>query len=565
MAKKRNKNAMIAMAVAALLVAALSITMVVKNGKAAEETPEASYTLPVASNGAVTTLDYSDYDIESVSDVYDSDLQSEIYEQLTALKEQTKATVADPLLVSNPYLTNNNSIYVNFTTTKEIESVSYQVKTTGIPDFSETLVNSGTAKDFESQLIGLIAGQENTVTLTVTYTDGTTEESSFDYTPVTSNSGLGTQLDVTTYDNATELSNGLFALIGDSTLANRVIALVDNEGYVRNEIPLVNYNSMRLSFDDEDNMVFAISNYSLVKMNKLGQVTAKYYVKDDGYILHHDYALDEEGNIIALATSIEAKEEADYVEDRVIKIDAATGAVTEIADFAKLLPDLYDKATGKVVSTAEKGARDIVHINTIQYINDDELILSSRETSSIMKLTDVSTEPKIGTIISDSDFWEGIDTNGATLLQKDGDFTSQFGQHSVTYEVGADDEHYTLYMFNNNSAVMDSRTDLDMTPYLEAGAGTTDLDSTDNSYYYEYEVDEEAGTYKLVKEFAVPYSTFISSVQKLGTNYLVDSGQVATFTEYDEEGNPIATYTTTGEEKFLYRVYKYEFSGYYFE
>ncbi|WP_368251317.1 aryl-sulfate sulfotransferase [Enterococcus sp. 2201sp1_2201st1_B8_2201SCRN_220225] len=565
MAKKRNKNAMIAMAVAALLVAALSITMVVKNGKAAEETPEAAYTLPVASNGAVTTLDYSDYDIESVSDVYDPDLQSEIYEQLTALKEQTKATVADPLLVSNPYLTNNNSIYVNFTITKEIESVSYQVKTTGIPDFSETLVNSGMAKDFESQLIGLIAGQENTVTMTVTYTDGTTEESSFDYTPVTSNSGLGTQLDVTTYDNATELSNGLFALIGDSTLANRVIALVDNEGYVRNEIPLVNYNSMRLSFDDEDNMVFAISNYSLVKMNKLGQVTAKYYVKDDGYILHHDYALDEEGNIIALATSIEAKEEADYVEDRVIKIDATTGAVTEIADFAKLLPDLYDKATGKVVSTAEKGARDIVHINTIQYINDDELILSSRETSSIMKLTDVSTDSKIETIISDSDFWEGIDTNGATLLQKDGDFTSQFGQHSVTYEAGADDEHYTLYMFNNNSAVMDSRTDLDMTPYLEAGAGTTDLDSTENSYYYEYEVDEEAGTYKLMKEFAVPYSTFISSVQKLGTNYLVDSGQVATFTEYDEEGNPIATYTTTGEEKFLYRVYKYEFSGYYFE
>ena len=565
MAKKRNKNAMIAMAVAALLVAALSITMVVKNGKAAEETPEAAYTLPVASNGAVTTLDYSDYDIESVSDVYDPDLQSEIYEQLTALKEQTKATVADPLLVSNPYLTNNNSVYVNFTTTKEIESVSYQVKTTGIPDFSETLVNSGTTRDFESQLIGLIAGQENTVTLTITYTDGTTEESSFDYTPVTSNSGLGTQLDVTTYDNATELSNGLFALIGDSTLANRVIALVDNEGYVRNEIPLVNYNSMRLSFDDEDNMVFAISNYSLVKMNKLGQVTAKYYVKDDGYILHHDYALDEEGNIIALATSIQAKEEADYVEDRVIKIDATTGAVTEIADFAKLLPDLYDKATGKVVSTAEKGARDIVHINTIQYINDDELILSSRETSSIMKLTDVSTDPKIETIISDSDFWEGIDTNGATLLQKDGDFISQFGQHSVTYEAGADEEHYTLYMFNNNSAVMDSRTDLDMTPYLEEGAGTTDLDSTENSYYYEYEVDEEAGTYKLVKEFAVPYSTFISSVQKLGTNYLVDSGQLATFTEYDEEGEPIATFTTTGEEKFLYRVYKYEFSGYYFE
>lgn len=563
---KRKKRSMVAMVVAGFLVAGLSITMVVKNGKAAEETEqETVYTLPVASNEAVTELNYSSYDIESVSDVYDTDLQTEINEQLTELKESTEATVAEPLLVANPYLTNHNSVYVNFTTEKEIDSVSYVVETDGVPDFSETLVNSGTSTDFEGQIIGLIAGSENTVTMTVTYTDGTTEDSSFDFTPAASNSGLGTQLDVTSYDNATELSDGLYALIGDSTLENRVIALVDNDGYMRNEIPLANYNSMRLSFDSEDNMVFAISNYSLVKMNKLGQVVNKYNVKEAGYILHHDYALDEEGNIIALATSIAAKEAEGYVEDRVIKIDAETGAVSEVADFAELLPDLYEKATGKVVSTAEKGARDIVHINTIQYVNEDELILSSRETSSIMKVTNVATEPKIDTIISDSDFWEGIDTNGATLLAKDGDFTSQLGQHSVTYEAGADDEHYTLYMFNNNSAVMDSRTDLDMTPYLEEGAGTTDLDSTENSYYYEYEVDETAGTYKLMKEFAVPYSTFISSVQKLGDNYLVDSGQVATFTEYDEEGAPIATFTTTGDEKFLYRVYKYEFSGYYFE
>ena len=562
---KKNKQRSIFIGVAAILVLAMvSITVLVKNSKATE-TQEESYVLPVASSQDVTELDYSNYEIDSVSDVYNPDVQSQIQEQLSDLKASTQATVSDPLLVSNPYLTNRNSVYVNFKTTKEIADVSYTVKTANIPDFSETLVNSGTTTDFECQLIGLIAGEENQVSLTVTYTDGRTEDTSFTYTPQASNSGLGTQLDVTTYDNTTELSNGLYALIGDSTLENRVIALVDNDGYVRNEIPLVNYNSMRLSFDSDNNMVFAISNYSLVKMNQLGQVVAKYNVKDAGYILHHDYASDDEGNLIALATSIQAKEEDDYVEDRVIKIDGETGAVTEIANFADLLPDLYEKATGKVVSTAEKGARDIVHINTIQYINDDELILSSRETSSIMKLTDVSTNAQISKIISDSDFWDGIDTNGATLLQKEGDFTSQLGQHSVTYEAGADDEHYTLYMFNNNSAVMDSRTDLDMTPYLEAGAGTTDLTSTENSYYYEYEVDESAGTYKLVKEFSVPYSTFISSVQKLGSNYLVDSGQVATFTEYDENGSPIATFTTTGEEKFLYRVYKYEFSGYYFK
>lgn len=541
----------------------LSIAMIAQNGQSTEKA-KAAYELPVASNQYVTELDYSSYDIQSVSDVYNTQLQTQIKKQLAELKRASKATVASPLLVSNPYLTNSNSVYVNFQATKEIDNVKYTVKTADAPDFSETLVNSGTATDFESQLIGLIAGQENKVTMTVTYTDGTTEKTSFKYTPAKSNSGLGTKLDVIKYENSTKLANGLYALIGDSTLENRVIALVDNDGYVRNEIPLANYNSMRLTFDDDDNMVFAISNYSLVKMNKLGQVVAKYNVKDSGYILHHDYALDDDGNVIALATSIKAKAEDGYVEDRVIKINAETGEVTEIANFADLLPDLYKKATGKVVSTDEKGARDIVHINTIQYLNDDELILSSRETSSIIKLTEVSSKAKISSIISDSTFWDGIDTNGATILKKDGDFTSQFGQHSVTYEAGSDAEHYTLYMFNNNSAVMDSRTDLEMTPYLNQGAGTTDLDSTENSYYYEYEVDETAGTYKLVKKIAVPYSTFISSVQKLGSNVLVDSGQVATFTEYDENGDPIATFKTTGDKKFLYRVYKYEFKNYYF-
>lgn len=227
---KKNKKRSIFIGVAVILVLALvSITVLVQNSKATE-TQEEAYVLPVASSQDVMELDYSNYEIDSVSDVYNPDIQSQIQEQLSELEASTQATVTDPLLVSNPYLTNRNSVYVNFKTTKEIADVSYTVKTANIPNFSETLVNSGTTTNFESQLIGLIAGEENQVSLTVTYTDGTTEVTSFTYTPQASNSGLGTQLDVTTYDNPTELSNGLYALIGDSTLENRVIALVDNEG-----------------------------------------------------------------------------------------------------------------------------------------------------------------------------------------------------------------------------------------------------------------------------------------------------------------------------------------------
>ncbi len=33
----------------------------------------------------------------------------------------------------------------------------------------------------------------------------------------------------------------------------------------------------------------------------------------------------------------------------------------------------------------------LVHINTLQYLSDDSVILSSRETSSIFKINDIST------------------------------------------------------------------------------------------------------------------------------------------------------------------------------
>ncbi|WP_243000015.1 MULTISPECIES: hypothetical protein [Lachnospiraceae] len=45
---------------------------------------------------------------------------------------------------------------------------------------------------------------------------------------------------------------------------------------------------------------------------------------------------------------------------------------------------------------------------------------------------------------------------------------------------------------------------------------------------------------------------------------MIDSGFAGTFAEYDAAHNLLASYTMD-VEKFIYRVYKYSFDGYYFE
>lgn len=74
-----------------------------------------------------------------------------------------------------------------------------------------------------------------------------------------------------------------------------------------------------------------------------------------------------------------------------------------------------------------------------------------------------------------------------------------------------------------------------------------------------FTVDETARTYELVDQIAVPFSGYVSSVQRVGdsNSMLVASGMAKTFAEYDRYGLPITTYEIEAE-KYIYRVHKYE-------
>ena len=84
------------------------------------------------------------------------------------------------------------------------------------------------------------------------------------------------------------------------------------------------------------------------------------------------------------------------------------------------------------------------------------------------------------------------------------------------------------------------------------------------SYYYKYLIDENNRTVSLVNTIPVDYSGYVSSVQELDNNIIIDSGMAMSWGEYDQFGTLIKKFTTTGG-KFVYRVFKYDYNDYWFQ
>ena len=206
---------------------------------------------------------------------------------------------------------------------------------------------------------------------------------------------------------------------------------------------------------------------------------------------------------------------------------------------------------------------DWMHLNTIQWVGDDSIVVSARETSAIIKISNIYKKPKIEYMLSDESFWKKTKYK-KLLYKKASDFRSQTGQHTVTFEEDdvLNDGKYYLHMFNNNIGKSYSRPDYDWNKYYDeiTGHGTKGY----RSYYYLYYVDETTRTYDLVNSYEVPYSGYVSSTQHYKGNHIVDSGQAFLFGEYDSTGKMIRQFELTKEGKYCYRVYKYDFDGFYF-
>lgn len=529
------------------------------------------YTGPVEASIEITQIVPDEYEEEGFT-YYDEEVQDRLAYTLLQLTQEGNYTLESPLAILNPFGTGSNGLYLYFGTNNPTKvQYTVSVEDESIADYTAWANNAGEdgfSRVQEFLLIGLVPGEENTVTLTAYNRQGAqTQSASFTIDMPEPTSGYDVTLETVDGDSAQELSNGLYYAMGIGGQYGYTF-FYDNDGVMRYEMVLEGYHSDRFLWDGDGSLITCVGSTKVARLNRFGQVTQVYDLGT--YELHHDINWGPEGTILALATDLEGE----TVEDQVLQIDLESGEVTHIVDFTQVFQSYFD-ITRPVQATDpfglwSEGEWDWLHLNSLQYDeSDNSIIVSSRETSTIIKCA-LGEEPQIVWMAGNPDFWEGTDF-AQYSLEAQGDFSYQYGQHDVElmsseevealgFEAPEEGQLY-LRVYDNNYYAMSSRDDFQVE--VPEDVGTANMEDGVDSHVYYYLVDEGAGTFTLVDSFDLPYSSLVSNAQWRGDSYTVNNGVHQCFEEYDQQGSLIRQYKYTCTANG-YRVMKDDFEGYWF-
>lgn len=486
------------------------------------------------------------------NDVYRVDKSAEVEEMLTDIKKNKQFTFASPMWAYNPYGTNKLSLYLYFKSEgKGYCRYTISVADPAIPDFTRTLLNDGSgnlSKEHEYQLIGLIPGQRNIITVRLyNKKDELSAIQSYGIDVPALTDGAAVNLSTEVGYSRTTITNGLYtAFTGAHTAADGSkqygILQYDNSGYLRSDIPLNGgvCRNMQIIYDT---LIYPASDSQVVKVNDLGQVMGSYAI--NGYQITGAYAYDGSGSLYLIATANRKKATKN---SKILKLELETGEVTEALDLDTLLPQVHKRIKGK----------NWIDINSIQVVGTNQLLLSSAGLSSIFKVSQVgSLLPEVNYIIGDPKIWndykglkkkvlvkdtgeESEGGDGEESEKKKNDFAYQYGQNSMVYQKGSEGQ-YTLEFLNNNAG-------------LGAAGGN-------QSYYYCYRVDETAGTYQLKSSEALPQTCSSGNVTIEPEVIIYCNSDARAVQETDRSGKLIRQFTYPYP---IYRVYKSDWKGFWF-
>lgn len=255
------------------------------------------------------------------------------------------------------------------------------------------------------------------------------------------------------------------------------------------------------------------------EMDFLGRVFQEFYVPDG---IHHDACeVGPGGNILTVSSSMEQ-----YVEDAIIELDRKTGKIVKKLCLEHVLSehpyfDYFDWA----------------HINTVSYVPDEHAILiCARNLHSVIKI-DWRTDELLW-IFCDTSFWK--DTPYAKyVLTPDKDTPFSYQAHAAYFlpEENADGAR-KLIIFDN---------------HWHARRPIDSFDGDKFSHARIYEINETAGTVRLLEDFQCPKSKIRSNALTVGGRAFAMCGflnkkikdHAGVIIEYDRQtAKPVNRYLT---------------------
>lgn len=486
--------------------------------------------------------------------IYSDEYQKESEEQLKEWKSEKAYTVENPLLVWNPYGTNSGAIYYY-----GVSNVSGYVICTVTPKQGTVITNrlkndgeNGVTKQHEYLITALADGQENEIKLAFYNSkDELMQEERYSVI-LQKEKDIPSITKVEKGSSKEKLTDGLFAVLGHDKSVAKNIYYYDNDGVSRGKTPLEKYRTDRILTID-GNMVYSYTLSDIAFVNRFGKVVKKCNLGK--YRLHHDFMYDAKKRVILCLVNEKGK---DTIEDVLISVNVDTGAIKKLVDFEKLLQEMRDISVQREGGKNTYGGTELdwLHLNSLDMLNEDDGIFSSREESVLIKVKNIYTKPTIDYLIHKGSLYKGTKYQ-KLLLKAKGKVVGPAGQHTITVE--KDDKlsegQYYLYFYDNNFGSAKTLPDFDWSLY--PGVGTYDEGTA--SYFTKFLVDEKKRTYKMVQQFSVPYSSVVSGVNYMGNNITFSSGMAHSYGEYDKTGNAICTYTYEAK-RYAYRVIKYDFS-----
>ena len=492
-----------------------------------------------------------------VSDIFTEEYQKESDNQLEKWKKDKNYNFSKPLVVQNAYGTYTTSLYYYAKTNRASYAVC-TVEAEGASIYRHKLKTASGKKyvtTHEYEIIGLVPGQKNKITMEFYNEDKRAVGKTYFYVNMPEDDVIPAVLSKNTGESKVEMSDGLFALLGHDKANVSNIYLYDNNGVSRGRMPLNKYRTDRFLFIGKE-MVYSYDFNKIAFTNRLGRVTKT--IDIGNYEFHHDFMYDKKHNKILCLVNDKSK---DTIEDVIVSVDVKSGKTSKLFDCEEILPLMRSLAVQRKGGLNTYGGTELdwIHLNSFDLIDDDSLILSSREHSSLIKIKNIYDKPELDYIIHRGTIYNGTDI-AKYQLKREETLIPNAGQHTITVE--HDDSlpegQYYLYMFNNYFGRATSIPSFDWSLYPNVGKFTKGT-----SYYSKFLVDEKNRTYKLEQQFALPYSSIVSSVQHLDGIIPFSSGMSKMYGEYDKDGKLIKSFSYEAN-KYSYRVLKYNFKGMFF-